>query len=139
MDDASAIRGKRVLVIEDGPTVTHGGMAYGAGVLAAKTYEVAALVDPRPDAVGSLRETFQNNPHLEQVLPAMGYGADQLRDLEQTINRVECDVVLVATPIDLRRLIAIRQPVCRVTYAFEEVAGQLRGLVLAALEQANPV
>jgi len=135
VDDVSAVRGKRVLVIEDGPTVTHGGMAYGAGVLAAKKFGAAALVDPRPAAVGSLCETFRANQHLDCLLPAMGYGADQIRDLEQTVNRVDCDLVLIATPVDLRRLIAIRQPSCRVRYEFHEPSGKLKELLLAALKK----
>jgi predicted GTPase len=137
VDDASAVLGKRVLVIEDGPTVTHGGMAYGAGVLAAKQYGAAALVDPRPAAVGSLRETFRANPHLDHLLPAMGYGADQIHDLEQTVNRTDCDLVLIATPVDLRRLISIRRPACRVWYEFRESSGKLKQLVLAALKKGK--
>jgi predicted GTPase len=137
VDDASAVRGKRVLVIEDGPTVTHGGMAYGAGVLAAKQYGAALVVDPRPAAVGSLRETFRANPHLDRLLPAMGYGAEQIHDLEQTVNRTECDLVLIATPVDLRRLISIRQPTCRVWYEFRESSGELKQLVLAALKKGK--
>jgi predicted GTPase len=129
VDDASRIRGKRVLVVEDGPTVTHGGMAYGAGVLAAKRYGAAAVVDPRPAAVGSLRETFRLNPHLDCLLPAMGYGAEQIHDLEQTVNRVDCDFVLIATPVDLRELISIKQPSCRVRYEFEESGNTLREIV----------
>ncbi len=130
VDNPQAVKGKRVLVIEDGPTVTHGGMAYGAGVLAAKQYGAAALVDPRAAAVGSLRETFRANPHLDCLLPAMGYGVDQIHDLEQTINRVDCDVVVIATPVDLRRLIAIRQPSCLVRYEFEDTGGNLRGILM---------
>ena len=137
VEDAEAVRGKRVLVIEDGPTVTHGEMAYGAGVLAAKKYGASALADPRPAAVGSLRETFRGNPHLKCVLPAMGYGPEQLHDLEQTINQVDCDLVLIATPVDLRRLVAIRQPACRVTYEFEEPSGVLKGLLLKALKEGK--
>lgn len=129
VDDPSVVRGKRVLVVEEGPTVTHGGMAYGAGVLAAKQYGAAALVDPRPAAVGSLRETFEANLHLDCLLPAMGYGDSQIRDLEETIKRVDCDLVLIATPVDLSRLISIRQPTCRVRYAFEDISGKLRGIV----------
>lgn len=133
VDDPLAVRGKRVLVIEDGPTVTHGGMAYGAGVLAAKKYGAAALVDPRPAAVGSLRETFRANPHLVCLLPAMGYGPEQIHDLEQTVNRVDCDLVLIATPVDLRRLINIRQPTCRVRYEFEETGARLRDILTSLL------
>lgn len=109
------LAGKRVLVIEDGPTVTHGGMAYGAGTLAARE-SGAALVDPRPAAAGSLREVFGAYPHLTEVLPAMGYSPAQLADLEATIRAVPSDVVVVATPIDLSRLIRIDRPVVRVTY-----------------------
>jgi len=130
VDHPSMIRGKRVLVVEDGPTVTHGGMAYGAGVLAAERYGAAALVDPRPAAVGSLRETFDANPHLDRLLPAMGYGAGQIRDLEETINRIECDLVLIATPVDLARLIGIRKPTCRVRYEFQETGARLRGILM---------
>ncbi len=129
------VRGKRVLVIEDGPTVSHGGMTYGAGVLAAKHYGAAMLIDPRPSAVGSLRDTFEANPHLKCLLPAMGYGMEQLRDLEQTIKRVECDLVLIATPVDLRRLISIGQPTARVTYSFEEAGGMLHGIVMDLLSK----
>jgi predicted GTPase len=133
VDNPQAVKGKRVLVIEDGPTVTHGGMAYGAGVLAAKQYGAATLVDPRPAAVGSLRETFRTNPHLDCLLPAMGYGIDQIHELEQTINRVDCDLVLLATPVDLRRLITIRQASCLVRYEFEDTGGKLRGILMNAL------
>jgi predicted GTPase len=125
VDDPMCVRGKRVLVIEDGPTVTHGNMAYGAGVLAAKQYGAASFVDPRPAAVGSLRDTFRANPHLNNLLPAMGYGREQIHDLEETINRVDCDVVLIATPIDLGRLLNIRHQSCRVTYEFKEASGKL--------------
>ncbi|MDH5641480.1 MAG: cyclic 2,3-diphosphoglycerate synthase [Nitrospira sp.] len=133
VDEPDLVAGKRVLVIEDGPTVSHGGMAYGAGVLAAKRCGATALVDPRPAAVGSLRETFETYPHLESVLPAMGYGPAQLHDLEQTIRRVACDLVLIATPVDLRRLIKIGQPTARVTYRFEEIGRMLHGMVMDLL------
>ncbi|MDP3091421.1 MAG: cyclic 2,3-diphosphoglycerate synthase [Nitrospira sp.] len=129
VDDPSLIQGKRVLVIEDGPTVTHGGMAYGAGTLAAKRYGAAAIVDPRSAAVGSLRETFRSNPHLVGLLPAMGYGAEQILELEQTINAVDCDLVLIATPVDLRRLISLTHSACLVSYTFEERGCRLRGLI----------
>ena len=131
VDDPSLVSGKRVLVIEDGPTVTHGEMPYGAGVLAAKQYGAAALVDPRPSAVGSLSDTFRANPHLDCLLPAMGYSGEQLRDLERTIDRVDCDLVLIATPIDLGRLIKIRHRTCRVRYEFEDPSGKLRETLTA--------
>jgi predicted GTPase len=104
-----------------------------AGVLAAKRHGAAALVDPRAAVVGSLRETFRAYPHLDCLLPTMGYGADQIHDLEQTINRVDCDVVVRATPVDLRRLITIRQPSCLVRYEFEDTGGKLRGILMNAL------
>ncbi len=120
VEGGERIRGKKVLVIEDGPTVTHGGMAYGAGALAARQYGAAEKVDPRPFAAGSLKTVFENYPHLTQVLPAEGYFPEQLRDLEATIQHTPCDLVLVATPIDLSRLIKITQPVLRVSYRVED-------------------
>ncbi|MDH5668015.1 MAG: cyclic 2,3-diphosphoglycerate synthase [Nitrospira sp.] len=137
VDRPDLVRGKRILVIEDGPTVSHGGMAYGAGVLAAKHHGAAALIDPRPSAVGSLRDTFKANPHLECLLPAMGYGTEQLRDLEETIKQVDCELVLIATPIDLRRLINIGQPTARVTYSFEEASGILHGIVMKSFADSG--
>lgn len=118
--DGEKIRGKRVLVIEDGPTVTHGGMAYGAGVLAAQKYGAGEMIDPRPFAKGSLRAALAQYPHLSNVLPAEGYFPEQLKDLETTIRQTPCDLVIVATPIDLTRLIKISQPVLRVTYRVED-------------------
>ena len=116
-----AINGKTVLVVEDGPTLTHGEMAYGAGVVAAKRYHAAALVDPRPYAVGSIQKTFDKFPHLWRVLPAMGYSDTQRHELEETIRRVPCDLVLVATPIDLARTIHLDKPSIRVRYEVEEL------------------
>jgi len=118
--DPALIRGKRVLVIEDGPTVTHGGMPYGIGTIAAWEYGAAEIVDPRPYAVGSIVETFQAYPNTGALLPAMGYGAAQVRDLEATIRRVPCDAVVIGTPIDLRRVVSIDQPSVRVTYDLVE-------------------
>lgn len=117
------IRGKRVLVIEDGPTLTHGEMAYGAGVVAAHKFGAAELVDPRPYAVRSIADTFEKYEHLEMILPAMGYGDEQIRDLEETIDRAECDLVLSATPIDLRRVLKVNKPMDRVRYELQ-VIGQ---------------
>jgi len=119
--DPESIAGKRVLVIEDGPTLTHGEMPYGAGVVAADRYHAAKVVDPRPYAVGSIKQTFVKFPHLGKVLPAMGYSETQRHELQQTIERVSCDVVLVATPIDLARTIHIDKPTVRVCYEVEEV------------------
>ncbi|MHA1686625.1 MAG: cyclic 2,3-diphosphoglycerate synthase [Candidatus Heimdallarchaeaceae archaeon] len=121
LDDPSVIQGKRVLVIEDGPTLTHGEMKYGAGVVAAKRYGAKELVDPRPYLVGSLKETFERYPEIGTLLPAMGYFEKQLKDLEETINKTDCDVVISATPIDLTRLIKIKKPVVRVRYELEEI------------------
>jgi predicted GTPase len=115
-ENPGALRGKRVLAVEDGPTITHGGMRYGAAVLAARSAGAAELVDARPYAVGSLRETYASYPHLSAALPAMGYSAQQLRDLELTIAAVPCDVVAIGTPVDLSRLIEIPQPAIRVNY-----------------------
>jgi predicted GTPase len=118
VDHPERIAGRRVLVIEDGPTLTHGGMSYGAGVLAAQRLGAAHLVDPRPHAAGSIRDTFAAYPHIGALLPAMGYSAEQVRALADTIDACDSDAVLVATPVDLRRLIAIDQPVARLTYTF---------------------
>lgn len=123
VEDPQAIRGKRVLVIEDGPTLTHGEMPYGAGVTAAHRFGAAELVDPRPYAVRSIAETFQKYPHIGPLLPAMGYGEEQIRDLEETINATPCDLVLAATPVDLRRLLKVRYPLDRVRYELQ-VIGQ---------------
>ena len=114
--DSAALAGMRVLAVEDGPTVTHGGMRYGAAALAARAAGAAELVDARPYAVGSLRDTYEKYPHMDAVLPAMGYSAEQLADLEATIDATPCDVVAIGTPIDLGRLIDIRHPSVRVTY-----------------------
>jgi len=116
-----AIAGKRVLVVEDGPTLTHGEMPYGAGVVAARRFGAAEVVDPRPYAVGSLAETYRRYPSTGAVLPAMGYGAEQRRELAATIDAVPCDLVLIATPIDLGRIITIERPTQRVRYDLQEI------------------
>jgi len=116
-----AVKGKRVLVVEDGPTLTHGEMPYGAGVVAARHCEAVELVDPRPYAVGSIRSTFERYKHLTNLLPAMGYSAMQRHELEETIRRTPCDLVVIATPIDLNRVIKIDKPNLRVTYEVEEL------------------
>ena len=120
VEGGERIKRKRVLVVEDGPTVTHGGMTYGAGALAARRYGAAEMVDPRPFAVGSLKAVFEAYPHLTQILPAEGYFPEQLKDMEATIQATPCDLVLAATPIDLSRLIRISQPVLRVSYRVED-------------------
>lgn len=122
VDRPELIRGKRVLVIEDGPTLTHGEMGYGSGVIAARRYGAVEIVDPRPFARGSLVETFQHAPWITYALPAMGYSAHQLQDLAATIGAVACDAVVVATPVDLTRLISLPHPFCRVQYELEEIS-----------------
>ena len=115
------VKGRRVLVVEDGPTLTHGEMPYGAGVVAARQFGAEELVYPKPFAVGSIRGTYEKYPHLTNLLPAMGYSVMQRHELEETINRVPCDLVLIATPIDLARVIRIDKPSLRVTYRVEEL------------------
>jgi predicted GTPase len=115
------IEGSRVLVVEDGPTLTHGEMSYGAGVVAARKFGAAQLVDPRPYAVGSIRDTYQRYPHMTELLPAMGYSDTQRHELEETISRTPADLVLVATPIDLSRVIRLDKPSVRVSYEVEEL------------------
>ncbi len=121
MDDPSVVRGKKVLVVEDGPTLTHGEMKIGAGVVAAQKFGAAGLVDPRPYIVGRLAETFETYPDIGTVLPAMGYGEQQLKDMETTINKTECDAVVIGTPIDLNRIIKINKPNTRVYYNLQEI------------------
>jgi len=121
VDAPESIRGKRVLVIEDGPTLTHGEMTYGAGVVAARRFGAAELVDPRPYAVRSIAATFEKYPNVGPLLPAMGYGDEQVRDLEETINATDCDLVLSATPIDLRRILKVRHPMDRVRYELQVI------------------
>lgn len=120
VDNPEAIRGKRVLVVEDGPTLTHGEMTFGAGVVAAQRFGAAEIVDPRKWAVGTIRATYEKYPHVGAVLPAMGYGEAQTRDLEQTINAADVDLVLIGTPIDLRRVVNIKHPAQRVRYELRE-------------------
>ena len=140
--DASEIAGKRVLAIEDGPTLTHGEMTYGAAVLAAKANGAAELIDPRPCAVGSIAATFEEYPHVGALLPAMGYGKKQREDLRETIRRCDPDLVLIGTPIDLRRLIDFERPALRVTYKLREHGEPTLKDVLAAkglIGQRTPV
>jgi predicted GTPase len=119
----SPIEGKRVVVVEDGPTLTHGGMAYGAGVVAARRFGAVRLVDPRPDAVGSIRDVLARYPSLEPLIPAMGYGAGQIDDLAATLSAVDADLVLSATPIDLTRVLTLNKPITRVRYEIAEAGG----------------
>jgi predicted GTPase len=121
VDDPDAVEGKRVLVIEDGPTLTHGGMSYGAGMVAADEFGAAEIVDPRPYAVGSIKEAYTKYPHLRKLIPALGYYEDQLKDLEETIKATPCDLVLIGSPIDIRRVIEVDKPSMRVGYELEEI------------------
>ncbi len=132
VDDPSAIEGKRVLVVEDGPTLTHGEMKYGAGVIAARQFGAASVVDPRPWVQGEIAETFRKYPGIGTLLPAMGYGKGQMKDLEETINAVDADTVLVATPIDLGALLRLNKPAVRVRYELEEIGTPKLGDVLDA-------
>jgi len=121
VDKPELIRNKKVLVVEDGPTLTHGEMQYGAGVVAASKYGAAELVDPRPYTVKSITRTFEKYPNIGVLLPAMGYGDQQVKDLETTINKTKCDTVVIATPIDISRILKIKQPATRVYYSLQEI------------------
>jgi predicted GTPase len=138
VEDPDLIRGRRVLVVEDGPTLTHGEMAYGAGLIAAMKFGAAEVVDPRPYAVGSLVQVFQTYGQLTQVLPAMGYGRTQMAEMEETIRRCPADVVVMATPVDLRRIMRIEKPAVRVTYELQPI-GQptLEEVLLERLGRAS--
>jgi predicted GTPase len=121
VEDPELIRGKRALVIEDGPTLTHGEMTYGAGIVAAEKFGADDVIDPREYTVGTITETFEKYPDIGLLLPAMGYGEQQMKDLEETISRADCEVVIIGTPIDLRRVIKIDKPSVRVTYSLQEI------------------
>ncbi|GAB6103057.1 cyclic 2,3-diphosphoglycerate synthase [Thermococcus atlanticus] len=121
LDKPELIKGKRVLVVEDGPTLTHGGMKYGAGYVAAKKFGAKEIIDPRPYAVGSIIDTYKKYSHLDRILPAMGYGKKQMEELEETINRADADVVVIGTPVDLRRFMKLNKPAVRVKYELEEI------------------
>ncbi|MCZ7589820.1 MAG: cyclic 2,3-diphosphoglycerate synthase [Gaiella sp.] len=136
--DGPSVRGRRVLVVEDGPTVTHGGMPFGAGTVAAQQAGAAVRVDPRPSAVGSIADTLRAYPHIGPVLPAMGYSAEQLRELEATVNAVDCDLVVAGTPIRLDRLIDSRHPIRHVSYELSELgAPTLADALAPVLERAG--
>lgn len=134
VEQPDSIKGKKVLVVEDGPTLTHGGMAYGAGVIAAEKLGAGELIDPRPYAVGSIKSTFAKYNHLSKLLPAMGYGKTQIEELEQTINNSPAEIVVIGTPIDLRRIMTLKKPAVRVGYDLEEIGTpQLKELLLKVL------
>jgi predicted GTPase len=135
VDRPNEIRGKRVLVVEDGPTLTHGEMAYGSGTVAAKAHGAAEIVDPRPFATGRIKQTLEKYPRVGALLPALGYGDEQVADLEATIRRVPCDLVIVATPVDLTRIIRIDRPMLRVRYSLKEIgAPMLPGILKERLK-----
>ncbi len=121
VEEPDAIKGRRCLVVEDGPTLTHGGMKFGAGVVAAEKFGASEIVDPRPWITGTIAETFETYPDIGKLLPAMGYGEQQIKDLESTINATDCDAVLIGTPIDLRKVLHIEKPSVRVTYDLKEI------------------
>jgi predicted GTPase len=131
------VRGQRVLVVEDGPTLTHGEMSFGAGIVAARQCGAAELIDPRPYAIGSIRDTYERYPLLANLLPAMGYSTIQRRELEETINRTPCDLVLIATPIDLDRVIQLNKPSLRVTYEIKETPNLGLAEILAQFTQSH--
>ncbi|MFA5162239.1 MAG: cyclic 2,3-diphosphoglycerate synthase [Elusimicrobiales bacterium] len=135
-DENVQVKGKRVLVVEDGPTLTHGEMGYGAAYIAARNYHAKEIVDPRPYAIGSIKAVYEKYTHLQHILPAMGYGKDQMRELKETIAAVPCDLVLVGTPIDLARLLDIKKPSARILYSLKErTTPTLKDLVTAVLKQ----
>jgi predicted GTPase len=135
VNEPERVRGMRVLVVEDGPTLTHGGMTFGAGSIAAQTFGALEIVDPRPYAAGSISDTYRAYPHIGPVLPAMGYSAEQIRDLEETINASDCDLVLFATPIQLTRIVSINKPAIRVRYEYEDYGSPtLKEVLLAELK-----
>lgn len=121
VENPELIGGKRVLVVEDGPTLTHGGMSYGAGIVAARKYAAKEIVDPKPYAVGSIKRVFEMYPHIGSLLPAMGYSPQQINELKETIEAVDCDSVIIGTPIDLRRLLKISKPTVRIKYELQEI------------------
>ena len=138
VDNPEVIKGKRVLVVEDGPTLTHGEMKLGAGTVAAQKYGAAEIIDPRSYAVGKLAETFEIYPNIGVLLPAMGYSAEQLKDLETTINSVDCDAVIIGTPIDLSRIVKINKPTTRVYYDLQEIGTpNLDGILSEFTEKHN--
>jgi predicted GTPase len=132
VDHPERITGKRALVVEDGPTLTHGGMKFGAGIVAATKFGAREIVDPRPYAVRSIAETYRKYPDIGVLLPAMGYGDQQVKDLQETINKVPCDVVVIGTPINLDRIIKIDKPTVRVTYQLQEIGQPDLPLILGA-------
>lgn len=138
VDDPGQIEGQRVLVIEDGPTVTHGGMSYGAGIIAARRHGAAEIVDPKQHAAGTIKDTYHQYPNIGAVLPAMGYSKAQIHDLQLTINHIDCDLVLCATPVDLSKLLSINKPIIRVGYEYKNYGNPLlKDVLLKSLQKLN--
>jgi predicted GTPase len=138
VSEPERIKGRRVLVVEDGPTLTHGGMPYGAGYIAARSFGAAEIIDPRSCAVGSILETYNAYPHIGALLPAMGYSREQIADLKETINRADCDLVLFATPIQLTRIMSINKPAIRVRYEYQDSDGPtLEETMIGTLKERN--
>ncbi|HFD04976.1 MAG TPA: GTPase, partial [Firmicutes bacterium] len=136
----SVIKGKRVLIIEDGPTLTHGGMKIGAGYVAAKKFGAAEIIDPKPYAVGTIADTYKKYPDTGIILPAMGYSEQQIKDLEKTIENVPCDAVVIGTPIDLKRVAKIDKPSTRVRYELDEIGKpDLEDIITDFLKRKNLV
>jgi predicted GTPase len=134
VSEPEKIRGKRTLVIEDGPTLTHGGMTFGAGYMAAKKFGAREIIEAKPYAVGSIKDTYKKYTHLSTILPAMGYGEKQMQELEETINRIDCEVVVSGTPIDLTRVIKPNKPIVRVKYNLQEIGNPTLTDVLKKFE-----
>jgi predicted GTPase len=138
VDEPGKIKGQRVLVIEDGPTMTHGGMSYGAGVIAAKKYDATEIVDPKQHASGTIKDTYHRYPNIGAVLPAMGYSKTQIHDLELTLNHVDCDLVLCATPVDLQKFLSINKPIVRVEYEYKNHGNPLlEDVLMKCLQKLN--
>jgi predicted GTPase len=137
VDNQEIIKDKKVIVVEDGPTLTHGGMSYGAGIVAAKRFGAKEIIDPRPYAVGSIKETYQKYPKTGKVLPAMGYGTKQMEELEATINSILCDSVIIATPVDLKKILKIEKPSTRVTYELEEIGDHKLSEIIKKFSQGG--
>jgi predicted GTPase len=138
VDEPGKIKGQRVLVIEDGPTMTHGGMSYGAGVIAAKKYDATEIVDPKQYASGTIKDTYHRYPNIGAVLPAMGYSKTQIHDLELTLNHVDCDLVLCATPVDLQKFLSINKPIVRVEYEYKNHGNPLlEDVLMKCLQKLN--
>ncbi|MCJ7712106.1 MAG: hypothetical protein MUQ32_14890, partial [Chloroflexi bacterium] len=135
--EGGEIRGRKVAVVEDGPTLTHGGMSYGAGVVAARRFGAAEMVDPRPYATGELAATLAKYPDLERLLPAMGYGDKQVHELEAALEAIPADAVLAATPIDITRVLSVSKPVIRVRYELEPVSGSLDAALAPVVARAT--